>query len=641
MGTLLLIAMAGAGGFAVRRHAPWDIAIPAAVAALVLYAVVVALFSALSGIDMVGSREGATVAVMLWLGGAWWVAHRRPPATPGDPIPATPMSLLAFAPAAAAFVAALANAFSITIAERWVGLVKDTSEHAFMVLAIQDAGGLDYSDHGYPRGLHAAAAIAYSAAGQARTIDAQLEAVGALVWLALSVLLIIVSAVAFRITLPYGERPAALAGFSTGTLLLVANAFMAQFVISGGHSGILALALALLLPLAVLATPVGSRPGLLALAVALVAVEAHLWTACVAAAVPVAVLLFAQVVRDGGPAGRLARLRPALIIGVVAVPVSVLPVYAIASGTNGGVGGVGSVASVAGVPNPPGAATLALATLGAVGVVTWLRRPATTPLALTVAALLGMTAVLLVASGDPTDLRQWYPVKALWFAIVCVLPAGVATAGALGLRGSRELTRLAARFGDRNVSAAIVLWTALVLAGSLIAWPSLYRYTHQTLRATIPFVPVATPPVPVSAPSASADRGISVPFAALSRRRIDVGRRYATRFAPRLAVPISIGFHPILDGSATQISSQIMRLETRQVPNGGSALTTCTQVAQVRAAAGGTEAVVVTALRVNLVRSIMVREGCGEVPVVGSRWPSLYRDDDDIDSIATPRGQPR
>jgi hypothetical protein len=609
------------------------VALVAGAAAGVLMAVVVGLVAWLTGCAVFSSTGLSLASLVSVTLGAAWVGIRpaRDCPTGHQPGQATPAGSghwrwLAQAPALAAAGGAVAHLVSFEVTARWVGVLMDPAEHAWLVLNLQRTGSLDYTQKAYPRGLHALAAWAYTAAGQPQGLADQLQAGAALSWLCLAVFLATATAVAVRLTPPSRtERYRALVGLAVGVNFLALNSFVIQFVLAGAHASLLALSIALLPVL--LSQTFPGHPGswMLATLPVLTAVQLHLWSAAALAPAAVSLLWVARVIRgSGGDRVTSAEaqttssrwrttwrtLLPAAVVSVPALTL-VLPVLLSLQGG----GGLGLAASP-GRPTLPPTLALAMASCGVLGLLVYVRHLGRGELLTVVAGYAAMTAALIAGSGK-VDLNQWYPAKGLWFAVASALPAAAPAIVAVVCALGRQVAALTGRRLGGYARLANFLVAALTVTGLLLANAvPIWLYLMQRPAAGVPFQPFPryVPPPP---PPPGYVKIPSYEIAQISHRRVDIALGFSD-YHGATALPVEVGFSPAFDGSASLVTSMLMRLTTNQQETGGRLTSVC---ADLKAVSDGGKVVIVTALPVERVEAAMRDQGC-QAPVEELPWPA-------------------
>ncbi len=612
-GTLLLMALTAGATHLARRWFPTDVAVILAVAALVLTATAIGLLSWGMGWHLLGARPQALGAMAVVVG-AFAMGYRVPGGRQLASLPRSGWTWTAFIPAFALVPAAVANVFCSRVAISWVALIKDTAEHAWLVSELRRTGQLDYSSGLYPRGLHSLAAWSYTAVGQPNDMLTQLQAVAGLVFLCYALTVAALTSLSMRLCIRGGARMQGMVGLTTGVLLLGLNAFVGQFVQSSAHASLLALTFSLV-PVFLSQATSALRQRLVLCAIPLVAaLQANLWTATLAASAGVGAIAICR----SFVVGRLDGWRRTVRDLLVATPVTLLAapmvgVVLLALERHGGTG----IASLPGHPFTPGPYAYVFPMVGFVALAYRCRRLDRMVMLSTILGFVAMTGVLLVASGKPTDLGQWYPTKGVWFALMAAMPAGVAggTAGIIWI--CRRVSQLTASFGERrrlvNLVTASVALTALGLANGVAIW----SYTLQPPRLTIPFRSTPSMDAQRSEPS-----GVDALSAGqVSQRRVEIALGYGGRYAPRVTMPVLVGSDNAVDKSADSVVSTLMRLRTGQALNAGGLTNLCKQVAM----AGGREPVtVITAAPRHVVTDALKQQGCMSIPVQELPWPAAY-----------------
>jgi hypothetical protein len=592
------------------RRVSWDLALPAAVMLLLAASTLVAVPAGFLQLDLLARPWILAVLYIAYAGsGAVWVWR---PAVPLFTT-AAPKGGYGWAAYSTAVIAAgigLAQSFGERMAASWAFGGTDLAQHMILLQDVQRSGSLDYSANGYPRAFHMLAAFVsvpnppLSHPLQLLSYDTRLMA--AATWLSLALLLWVGVTLALRLgdarSLPRLVPVGAATVFGTGLLLL--NSFVVTFVYMGAASSLLAVVVMFALPLAALGLDTSRRhlmvlPTVSATSVMLLA---HLWQ-------PLIVVPLLAIAAYAAPGRRAMRSflieRPwhwpdrgvvlSAAVPVVMLAVGSVPVLGIQTG-----GGVSLAATGGEIPHVPWFALL----LGLV-VAPWMGRDLVrgpTRLYLgSVAGLLVATAVMLRGANHGFDLSQYYPVKVLWFLTIVLGPVLSLAGVALGLRLLRPVWRLLGRLGG----FALVCRVALVATLSAIAFafclPSLLGNASATWGSLARY------------PSTHGKTDLAS-SGAVSAERFDIATRFGTRYKPAVTVPVAVGLSTGLDHYGPYIVSKLISFQTGQPQSNGHPLEACSDVALVTG--GSKDAVVITQMDPKVLRSIMRKQGCGDVRVV-------------------------
>lgn len=577
----------------------WDLALPAAALVLVGLASSAGVAAAATDVDLLTS-SGWLVAVMLgWsmtalllvrrLRVPWW---RRPaPVKSGA-------ACLAYGPALVAAAVAAVQAASTSVAASWALQGTDLAQHAIELQGVRQAGQLDYLADLYPRGLHMLAALVGGPGAPtepATLLAHDLRLFAACSWFSLALVLLMGAGLVLRITssVALPPRVGLLATTGLGVLLLVLSGTVNVFVSMGAAPSLLAVLVIWSLPAARLelgAVARERRGALTTLLIAAVstALLAHLWQALLL--VPVVALLLSgsprrwlHLLRQLGP-----RAAAGAAAAVAACALLALPAL---------LGVMRAGASLAGIPGEvpqppwPFLAVGALALL----VLPLLRSRFRSLLVLAgpTAGLLLVTAVLLRGADNGFDLTQYYPMKALWFLTLVLMPVTVVVAAAAAVSGGGRLWVVLARLGAAARVARVASFGVLAALVVSFVLPQIAAARSATLDALRPLWDPAA--------------------AELGEDRLQIANQHGARYAPRVTVPVAVGTSAILDRYGSYVISKLMSYETGQPQSHGRALFVCSDIDLV---AGDRPAVVVTKLDATLLQQLMERDGCGDVPIV-------------------------
>lgn len=577
----------------------WDLALPAAALVLVGLASCGGVAAAATDVDMLAS-PGALVAVMLgWSLTALLLVRRL--RVPGwrRPGPVEGVAAwLAYGPALMAAAIAAVQAGSTSVAASWALQGTDLAQHVIELGGVRDAGQLDYVADLYPRGLHMLAALVGGPGAPAEPgtlLAHDLRLFAALSWFALALVLLMGAGLVVRITaaLALPTKTGLLATTSLGVLLLVLSGTLNVFVSMGAAPSLLAVLVIWSLPAARLELGAAARERRGALTILLVAalstaLLAHLWQALLL--VPAVALLLSGAPRRWLHLPRQLGLRVTIAAAVAIAACAVLALPPVLGVMRAGA----SLAAIPGeVPRPPWPV---LATGALAVVVLPLLRSRFRPLLGFVGPAVGLlmvTALLLRGADKGLDLTQYYPMKALWFLTLVLMPVTVVVAAAAALRGVERLWVVLERFGAATRVARVTAFGVLAALVVSFVLPQVAAARSATLDALRPLWDPA-----------AAETG---------EERLEIASRYGARYAPRVTVPVAVGTSAVLDRYGSYVVSKLMSYETGQPQSHGRALFVCSDVGVV---AGDRPAVVVTKLDPTLLRQLMERDGCGDVPVV-------------------------
>lgn len=577
----------------------WDLAVPAAVIVLVGLAICCGVAAGVAEVDLLASPGLLVAAMLTWsllalllVRGCEAPGWRRPAPVRGAAI------WLAYGPALVAAGIAAVQAASTSIAASWALQGTDLAQHLIELQGVRQAGLLDYAADPYPRGLHMLVALIggpTAPADQATLLAHDLRLFGAVSWFALALVLLMGAGLVLRVTaaLELPAKVGLLGAACLGGLLLVLNGTVNVFVSMGAAPSLLAVLVMWSLPVASLELGAAARQGRGALTLLLVGVVstallAHLWQALLL--VPAVALLLSgsprrwlQLPRQLGPRAVAGALAASTACALLALP-AILGVLRAGA----------SLAAIPGdVPRPPWAVTA----LGALAVLVLpLLRPRFRPLLGFVgpsAGLLLVTAVLLRGADKGLDLTQYYPMKALWFLTLVLMPVAAVAAAAAGLEGGTRLWVGLARLGGAARVARVGAFGVLAALVVSFVLPQIAAARSATLDALRPAWDPAA--------------------AEVGEERLQIAADHGARYAPRVTVPVAVGTSAVLDRYGSYVVSKLMSYETGQPQNHGRALFVCSDVELV---AGESPAVVVTKLDASLLQQLMERDGCGEVPVV-------------------------
>lgn len=591
---LLLCGLSGSTSVLLRRKLRWDLAVPGSFLLLVAVATATGLAGHALRVDLLG-RPGLLAGCFLVFALAALVAavgvDRPVPSAAG----ASWWGALPWIPAGLAAGIALLQSVSTSITAAWALSGTDLAQHVVLLGEVQRAGVLDYSDQGYPRGLHMLLALVGAPAGPADPADLlvhDLRLFAAASWLALALVLVGGAALVRRLGSVVGAtaRVAAIAATVFGLWALLSNVVVQTLVYMGAAPTLLAVLALWAIPLVVLEWRGRVRTGTLILVTAgATFLAAHLWQALVI--VPACAALCSLGQRRGRPSVLSQRLRERTQLVTVLLAV---PVVALAGPAMLGVlreGGTG----LAAIPGEISPAPLPVLGLG-LGCLAWLlrRQPAEArALAGTAIGALVVVAVLLAGADRGWDLTQYYPMKGLWFLTLILSPAAMLLAAVLAAGGLRLASHLLDRLGAAARMGRVLVGAVSVAAGFAFALPPV----------------VAVPSATVGAVRGAWDEA----DAAVGLQQLQIAQDYPRRYQPAVTIPVAVGQSVVFDEYASYVVSKLMSFQTGQVQNHGRAPFVCADVAQV---AGDREAVVVTKLDLSLIQTIMSDGGCGQVRVV-------------------------
>jgi hypothetical protein len=592
------------------RRLSWDLALPAAVIALLAVSTIVAVAAAVFDINLlVAPWILASLYILYAVAGAYWASR---PA--GDLVtssaPAGRYGWAAYSPAGIAASIGLAQAVFERMPASWAFSRNDLAQHMIGLQQVQRSGSLDYSANAYPRGFHMLAALAavpnapFDHPVVLLSYDMRLMA--AATWLSLALVLWTGSTLALRFGdargVPRSVAVAAATLFGVG--LLLTNSFIVTFVYNGAASSLLAAMVMFALPLAVLGLETRRRRliGLPALAAASVMLLAHLWQPLVAVPLLAIAAYAAPSLRTSW--STLTRNRPPGFgrrVGLVAagsmvmLAVASVPLLSIQAA-----GGVALAVTGGEIPQVP-LLVLLLGMLAAAWLIRDLLRGSTRVYLGSVGGLVLALAVLVRGANRGLALGQYYPTKMLWFLTILLSSILALAIVDLGRRALGPVWRSLDRLGRHTRigrAAFVALLSIVAVVASLplhvgnasATLASLARYSQRAGRADLSTVGGA------------------------SSARFAIATRYATRYGPAVTVPVALGLSSAHDRNGPYIVSKLISFQTGQLQTGGHPAAVCSDVALVT---GGSErAVVITQMDALVLRKIMAKQGCGGVPVV-------------------------
>lgn len=570
-----------------RRSFPIDVAVPLAALCLFGAATIAGVGAAVAGVNLLTHAEllaGVQVAVAV---AAVPLAARR-----GTALSAR-RSFPALLPALIAMLTAVWQTADASVAKAWAFWGTDFAHHMVILRGLQETGRLDYSEWLYPRALHMMGALAsvpnVPVDDTTELLDYNLRLTGFLTWFSLAILLCTGAALLVRIgdRLGLSSRLTTIAALVFGAAVLGSNSFFAAFVFLGAAPSLLAVAALWAFPLLWMTPPRCAVIVLPAVWGAAFMTVAHTWQALVL----VPVMATAAAMPRLGDLLRVVRsvrrrnltLASAILIFLIAV--ASLPIAAAADP-----GGT----AVAGIPGdligPNWIVVVVTLASGMALARHWTERWVRVLLggALGHIALIG---VLLHSAGGGLDLGQWYPLKAVWFLTLSLAPVAALLLSWCAAAAWQGLNNIAVRtphpFIVRSSVAAVTIAVAVAL------WLPLALATHP-LVADAWLSPTGKAP---------GNRVTSTP----SAERYDIAREYGARFPVARIVPYQVGRSALFDTLGTRMVSELLSFQTGQPVIRRDRRDICSQIAAI---AGANEAVVVSKLSPERVRSEMARDGC-------------------------------
>lgn len=575
------------------RSTPFWLALPAALVLLLVLAILLGTGAALLDVDLLQSRT-ALRCTQLFASGALLLrvlTDRPAPSRVDVPLRGSSSAAIALPAAAAAVVALLQGVGGRS--RSWALTGTDIAEHVRLLGETQVAGHLSYDVSPYPQGWHTLLALATTSDAPPRSGALLLQDIDLYVgslWLVFALVLLLAAGLAHELTRLSGARShtPAVAALLTGTALLTSVWVQETFLQMGS-----APTLVVVLALWWLTAETGlRRPGpvgaLRVLAVALVATvaAAHSWQglALVPAAGFAAWALTRAARQDLRTLAATRHLAP-LASGLIALLglLSVQPVLALLEQSS-----VGSIASLEGALAGPSLRLVAVCLLlppvwrlsgvgagGAAALGAW-------------AAIVGLVGLLLVTSAHPTDVHQYYPLKAASVLALCAAPWCAALGVIWWTRWTRALLSAPAAARLRPaLLAGVGVGAALVLAG--LVGPGVVRadsLLHQNLTGSI------------------ADNVVGA-------RRLDLALTHAR--VATVIVPAGVGIHAEGDYPAGFVTSKLAGFLTGQPVFSGRTRFVCDHVDLARPVG---RPLVLSELPRGDVLALMRREGCADVEVL-------------------------
>lgn len=400
-------------------------------------------------------RGASAVGLVLIILGAGLVARRR-----GGSIVLVGRDL----PALVAFVG-LMSFFTWVVATQPIhlwsrinGAGTDFLRHLGFVRLVRERGLIEPGAQGYPEALHSTLAWASAALGVSDDADSLWRATAPVSFLMLGLILIGVVAVAARVTtLLTGSWPAGGLAGCVGAVVFVQTAWFSTFLALGNVMNMVVATCLMALVLSGLgAGSHGTPVGALVCASAL-AVTANAWPLLL----PVVGLAAAPWIAASVRAGRrrwadwiawglgLAVSASGLVVVKGFVASNLVSVVTLSNLFRPdwwwGVALMLGIAVVVGASRA-GQVAWAMSSLGAI------------------VGCVGVTAYLLRSTGSSWDLMLYYPVKALWTAIVVLIPLAAAGGVTLAVLAWRSV-RTSGPTAGRVVRGAIVLGAWIIVAG--------------------------------------------------------------------------------------------------------------------------------------------------------------------------------
>jgi hypothetical protein len=592
------------------RRVAWDLALPAGVIALLAISTLVAVPAGLLDVDLLARPWIlASLYIVYTAVGAGW-AWRAAPTLVTSAAPTGGYAWTAYACAGIAAVIGLAQSFFERMPASWAFSGTDLAQHMIAVQALQRSGSLHYSANAYPRGFHMLAAFASVPNAPfdhpLALLSYDMRLMAATTWLSLALVLWAGTTLALRLGDARGvPRPVSVGAAALfGAGLLLTNSFVVSFVYMGSAASLLAVAVIFALPLGAMGL-ITRRHRVIALpafAATSVMLLGHLWQPLMVVPLLAMATYVAPALRSGRSMLRTRSSyglgRPlALMISasVVMLAIASVPLLSVQSA-----GGVALAATAGELPSVPWVVLVLGLVVAAWGTRDLLRGSARLQLG-SVAGLLVATAVMLRGAGHGFDLTSYYPMKALWFLTIVLAPILALATVDLGCRVLRPLWRGLGRFGGLTRLCRFAFVACLSALAFTFCLPLLLGNASATWGSLARFPPTRGHTDPASSGAVSAER-------------FDVATRYGTRYAPAVTVPVAAGLSTGWDKYGPYIVSKLISFQTGQPQTGGQTGAVCADVAF--ATAGSEHAVVITQMDPRVVRKIMAKQGCGDVPVV-------------------------
>jgi hypothetical protein len=609
---LVLCGLAMTTSALLMRRISWDLALPAAVIVLLATSTVVGVAGSLVAIDLLAWPWILAAGYLAYaVGGLWWTWRSPAVASWTSSAPDGGHDWIAYAPGAIAAAIGLAQSFSERMAASWALAGTDLAQHMINLEDVQRAGSLSYSTTGYPRAFHMMAAFASVPSPpldhSVQLLGYDMRLVAAATWLSLALVLWAGATLAIRLGAARGVPRLVTVGaavlFGAGALLT--NTFILTFVYLGAAPSFLAIVVLFALPLAALGVTTTRRRVLVLplLAATSVMLLAHLWQTLIVVP-PLAlaaygaprlrrVLTLSALRRP--PLGLVKPLGPVLAASMVLLAVGSVPLLSIQ--TAGGIALASTPGNIPAAPWP----VLVLGLAVAAWMIRDFRRGSSRLYLGTVTGLLLAAAAMLRGANHGFDLGQYYPMKVLWFLTIVLGPILALATVDLGWRLLRPVWRRLGRLGRFTRICRFAVAATLCALAFAFCLPPLLG-TGSTTRAVL------------ERQLPSPGRVNALSLSAVSAERWDIATRYGTRYSPAVTVPIAVGLSTGWNDFGPLIIAKLISFQTGQPQNHGQTADVCSDIAQVTG--GSADAVVITQMKVDVLRAIMTKKGCGDVRVV-------------------------
>jgi hypothetical protein len=593
------------------RRLSWDLALPAGVIALLAVSTVVAVVGGLLEVNLLAAPWVLAALYILYsAAGGYWAARPARQLLTRD-APTGGYGWVAYSTPLVAASIGLAQTVFEHMPASWAFSGTDLAQHMILLQEVQRSGSLDYSADPYPRALHML--LAFASAPNAPLdhplafLSYDMRLMAAASWLSLTLVLWTAITLVLRLGDARGAPRLVSVGAALlfGAGLLLTNSFVMTFVYNGAASSLLAVVVIFALPLAVLGLDTRQRRviAIPATAATSVMLLAHLWQPLAVVPLLAAAAYAAPALRTGWSMLRARRShglsRPFAIVATASLAllaVASVPLLSIQAA-----GGAALAASLGGdIPHVPW-----LVLLLGLSVAAWLIRGlllgSTRVYLGSVCGLLCTLAVMLRGANVGFDLHEYYPMKVLWFLTIVLGPIVALAVAGLGLRALRPIWRRLDRLGRLTVISRAALVASVCALG--------YTFCQQVLVGD-----ASTTLASLGTVRPSAGRTDLSSIGGSSSSRLAIATRYSTRYRPAVTVPVALGLSARRDRYGPYIVSKLISFQTGQPVNGGQRAAVCSDVAL--ATGGSGHAVVITQTDPQVLRRIMAKQGCGDVPVV-------------------------
>lgn len=595
-GPLLVIAMAAFAAAPLSRYLHGDIAF--LVAPIVTLCAVVVVGVAASVITVpIFSGWSALVMCLTWCVAMaiWWWRNTPDLRTFDVSFRWYPLGFIL--PAATATYA-LCAAVHPELALRWTALTTNNLEHARMVQHLREVGYLDVMYHVYPQGLHLWFAAASQGVRAGSTVTDLVAEVGAMTLVSFAYAMASMVVLAIRCAATIGVRLGwtLVTAIGVSAWLLGSGSVFTQFIALGAGPTTLAFGM-LATGFVVLIGMKDSPLPVYALMTPLQAVAVgYLWTAALVwVAVTVLVILAALMMRPK----RSNRVIAIVLAGhVVGLMINLPILRALFSSEN-----------LAGTPGPTATPPLLGYVLAIAGIALagfWAHKyRSQTDVVIALMTILPSTIVyftMLWATGNPTKVLQWHPIRALWFGLWPIFGFGLA--GIVWFIDTtwgtkyRNLEIRRSKFLVRSLTGAVIL---AVFAAFVLPRVVVYQRVTQLWSTSEPLDAALT--------NGNVQNGLT------SEQLFELANRFDAQYSPKKVLPVELGPDIVLNRVVTRVLTQIVVLHTKQPMTTGSVYRLCQEV---DALGGSDDVVVVTTLDVDFLHARASEQGCSPLNIQSS-----------------------